>query len=182
MSRIGKKPVTIPEKVELQLNDGNIVAKGAMGELTLNFESEFVSFSQKDGKIVVSRKDDSKTARSRHGLYRSLLENLVQGVDKGFKKSLEIRGVGYRAAVKGKILDLSLGFSHPIHFDIPEGIEVKADSENANILHVSGMNKQLVGQVAAEIRSYRKPEPYKGKGIRYTDEQVARKAGKAAAK
>jgi len=182
MSRIGNASITIPEKVEITF-EGNVAkAKGPKGELSVDFEPEFVDFKVEDGIITVSRKSETKECRARHGLYRSLINNLVIGVSEGFSKSLEIKGVGYRAALKGKVLEMMLGFSHPIKYEIPEGIELKFDEKNTNLFTVSGIDKQKVGQVASEIRSYKKPEPYKGKGIRYTDEQVARKAGKTAAK
>ncbi len=183
MSRIGNKPVVVPSGVEISIQDDVLSVKGAKGTLTQKFEPEYVSLKIEDGQLLVSRKDDSKEAKSRHGLYQSLAQNLVDGVSNGFSKTLEIKGVGYRVALKGKILEMQLGFSHPINFNIPEGIEISfPDEKNNNIVMISGINKQLVGQVAANIREYRKPEPYKGKGIRYIDEQVARKAGKSAAK
>jgi large subunit ribosomal protein L6 len=182
MSRIGKQPVTIPEKVEVKI-DGNVVSvKGPKGELTQNFETEFVSVSQVDGTLVVERANDSKSARARHGLYRSLFQNLIEGVTMGFSKKLEVRGVGYRVAQKGTDLEFNLGYSHPITFPLPTGVEVAFEEKNNNIFTLSSINKQLVGQTAANIRSLRKPEPYKGKGVRYADEHVQLKAGKSAAK
>ena len=182
MSRIGKKPIILPEKVEVSITKGTLTVKGPKGELTMDFDPAYVTFSQKDDQIIVDRKDDTKVSRSRHGLYRSLANNLVKGVTDGFSKTLEIKGVGYRGAIQGDILELNLGFSHPVKYKIPQGITVKFQEKSQNIFTVSGINKQLVGQVSSEIRSFRKPEPYKGKGIRYIDEQVARKAGKAVAK
>ncbi len=182
MSRIGKKPVTIPEKVEVKI-DGNVVSvKGPKGELSQTFEAEFVSLKQVDGTIVVERANDSKSARARHGLYRSLVQNLMDGVTEGFSKKLEVRGVGYRVAQKGTDLELNLGYSHSITFPLPEGVSVQFDEKNQNIFTLSSIDKQLVGQTAANIRSLRKPEPYKGKGVRYADEHVQLKAGKSAAK
>lgn len=172
-------PVTVPAGVEITIGKTNVKVKGPKGEMTMAYESAFVSFAQGDGDVTVTRADDTKTSRARHGLYRALLHNLIVGVTEGFAKTLEIRGVGYRAALQGKQLVLNLGYSHPINYNLPEGIEVKFAEKENNIFTVSGMDKQKVGQVAAEIRSFRKPEPYKGKGIRYKDEYVARKAGKS---
>ncbi len=182
MSRIGKAPVTIPEAVELTLVEGTLQVKGPKGALTLDFDTKFVALAQADGLLTVTRTSDSKEARSRHGLYRSLAANLMEGVTNGFSKNLEIRGVGYRAALKGKIFELNLGFSHPVLFDIPEGIEIKQDEKNQNFFTVSGIDKQQVGEVSANIRKLRPPEPYKGKGIRYADEHIVQKAGKSAKK
>ncbi len=181
MSRIGKKPITIPEGVTVEISDNSVTAKGAKGELTQPFDNKFVKVETKDDTIVVSRFNDTKESRARHGLYRSLISNTLEGVKNGFEKKLEIRGVGYRGSVQGNILELNLGFSHPVKHQIPEGIEVKFDEKSQNFFTVFGINKELVGSVAANIRSYKKPEPYKGKGIRYVDEYVARKAGKSAA-
>lgn len=182
MSRIGKKPVILPEGVEVVLNPGQLQFKGKMGELTLDYDADYVTFKQEDGQLVVTRNDDSKAARSFHGLYRSLAANCVEGVSAGFQKKLDIIGVGYRGAVKGTGVELNLGFSHPINYAIPEGIKAEFEKENPNTLVISGIDKQLVGKVAAEIRAFRKPEPYKGKGIRYQGEYVVRKAGKSNAK
>jgi large subunit ribosomal protein L6 len=182
MSRIGKLPIAIPENVEVILDQGNVKVKGPKGELALDFDETRVSIKQEAEQIFVERKNESKEARSRHGLYRSLIQNLIEGVTDGFSKTLEIKGVGYRGALKGNVLELNLGFSHPIHYQIPEGITVTFEEKSQNILTISGINKQQVGQTAAEIRSFRKPEPYKGKGIKYSDEQIARKAGKSVAK
>ena len=182
MSRIGKKPITVPENIEVTIEGATLRTKGPKGELSMPFEEKYVSFKLEDGTLTVSRKDDSKSARARHGLYRSLAANLIEGVLNGFSKKLEIRGVGYRAVLQGSAINFNLGYSHPISFQIPEGVQIEFDKENQNIFTISGNNKQLVGQVAANIRSFRKPEPYKGKGIRYVDEQVARKAGKSGAK
>lgn len=182
MSRIGKKPVMIPEKVEVKI-DGNVVSvKGPKGELSQAFETEFVTVKQEDGALVVERNNDSKSARSRHGLYRSLIQNLIEGVTEGFSKKMEVRGVGYRVAQKGTDLEFNLGYSHSITFPLPQGVEVAFEEKNNNIFTLSSINKQLVGQTAANIRALRKPEPYKGKGVRYADEHVQLKAGKSAAK
>ncbi len=182
MSRIGKKPVMIPEKVEVKI-DGNVVTvKGPKGELSQAFETEFVTVKQEEGTIVVERLNDSKSARARHGLYRSLFQNLMEGVTDGFAKKMEVRGVGYRVAQKGTDLEFNLGYSHSITFPLPQGVEVAFEEKNNNIFTLSSINKQLVGQTAANIRALRKPEPYKGKGVRYADEHVQLKAGKSAAK
>lgn len=182
MSRIGKKPVSVPSNVEVSIETDILKVKGPKGELTVPFEPEYVSFAQEGDLISVTRTDDTKLARARHGLYRSLLANAIEGVINGYSKELEIKGVGYRGALKNAGVEFQLGFSHPVQFDLPEGVTVEFDKKNINLFTVSGINKQLVGQAAANIRALKKPEPYKGKGIRYTDEYVVRKAGKSAAK
>jgi large subunit ribosomal protein L6 len=182
MSRIGKKPVSVPSNVEISIEADVLKVKGPKGELTVPYETEYVSFTKEEDTINVTRADDTKPARARHGLYRSLLANAVEGVVNGFSKSLEIKGVGYRGALKGAGVEFQLGFSHPVQFDLPEGVTVEFDKKNINLFTVSGINKQLVGQAAANMRALKKPEPYKGKGIRYTDEHVVRKAGKSASK
>ncbi len=182
MSRIGKQPVTIPEGVEVTVANNTVTVKGPKGELSQSFEPEYVTVKVEDNQIIVERLDDTKPARSRHGLYRSLFENLVVGVKEGFSKTLVIKGVGYRVAQKGTALEFNLGYSHSITFPLPEGVDVKFDEKDQNTFTLSGPNKQLVGQTAANIRKLRKPEPYKGKGIRYSDEHVQLKAGKSAAK
>jgi len=179
MSRIGRKPVAIPSGVSIETKQNSVFVKGPKGEMSIMLLPE-VSVVIEDNSLQVNRKDDSDTARARHGLTRMLIENMAIGVSKGFEKSLEIIGVGYKAQLKGKVLVLNLGHSHPINFDIPEGIDITQDEKNKNLLFIRGIDKQLVGQVAADIRSYRPPEPYKGKGVRYGGEQVRRKAGKAA--
>jgi len=179
MSRIGLQPIDIPDGVTITIEGETSVVKGPKGELRQHIP-EGLSYEQKDGQLTVSRPDETKPMKARHGLVRALIANQVQGVPEGFMKSLEIIGVGYRAAVKGKVLDLQLQFSHPVEYPIPDGIEIVCPEQTR--IDVKGIDKQLVGQVAAEIRAYRKPEPYKGKGIRYVDEYVVRKAGKAAAK
>ena len=179
MSRIGKNPIPIPSGVTVKI-DGNLsVVKGPKGEHKQHVPEGLV-FEEKDGQLTVSRPDDSKPVRAKHGLVRALIANQVHGVTEGFEKKLEIIGVGYRAAVKGKVLDLQLQFSHPVEYPIPTGITITCS--DATHITVAGIDKQQVGQVAAEIRAYRKPEPYKGKGIRYEGEYVVRKAGKAAGK
>jgi large subunit ribosomal protein L6 len=181
MSRIGSKTVAIPSGVTVEVKSGTLHVKGPKGELSYVLLPE-ATIAVEENVAKVSRKDDSKTSRARHGLTRALLANMVKGVSDGYSKQLEIIGVGYKAALKGKTLQLSLGYSHPIDFAIPEGIEIVQDEKNKNLLKISGSDKQLVGQTAAQIRELRPPEPYKGKGIRYTDEYVRRKVGKAAGK
>jgi large subunit ribosomal protein L6 len=180
MSRIGKAPVVFDNTVNVDLTPSNdVVIKGAKTSLKISMKSE-VTAKLDGNKIVLLRKDDSKESRSLHGLYRALIQNAVIGVTKGFTKGLDLQGVGYRANVAGKKLELSLGFSHPVAFDIPEGIEIKVEKQTN--ISITGANRELVGQVAAKIRSFRPPEPYLGKGIRYTGEQIRRKAGKSAGK
>jgi len=179
MSRIGKNPIPIPSGVTIKVDGPNSVVKGPKGEHTQHIP-EGLSYEEKDGQLIISRPEDSKTMRAKHGLVRALIANQVLGVTEGFTKDLEIIGVGYRAAVKGKVLDLQLQFSHPVEYPIPDDITINCP-DNTHIT-VGGVDKQRVGQVAAEIRAYRKPEPYKGKGIRYVGEYVVRKAGKAAGK
>jgi large subunit ribosomal protein L6 len=177
MSRIGRKPVAVPDAVTVSIAPGNIAVKGPKGELTQPY-SQDMTVSQDDGTILVARPTDRGEHRALHGLTRSLIANMVEGVTDGFEKRLEIQGVGYRAALKGKNLELALGFSHPVSIEAPEGIEFEVPQ--ATEIIVRGIDKQLVGQVAADIRKRRPPEPYKGKGIRYRDEQVLRKVGKRA--
>jgi large subunit ribosomal protein L6 len=177
MSRIGRKPVAVPDAVTVSIAPGNIVVKGPKGELAQTF-SQDMNVSQEDGTILVARPTDRGEHRALHGLTRSLIANMVEGVTDGFEKRLEIQGVGYRAALKGKNLELALGFSHPVSIEAPEGIEFEVPQPTEVI--VRGIDKQLVGQVAADIRKRRPPEPYKGKGIRYRNEQVLRKVGKRA--
>lgn len=181
MSRIGKKVIVVPEGVEITISEGALTAKGKYGEFTQPFEAEHVSVAKDGNEIQVNRANDSKIARARHGLYRSLFANAVMGVNEKFSKTLEVKGVGYRVAAKGQALEFNLGYSHPILFDLPEGISVTFNEKNPNIFTLAGIDKQLVGEVAAKIRELRKPEPYKGKGIRYINEQIVLKAGKSAA-
>jgi len=175
MSRIGKKPVSLPDGVTANLAEGTLAVKGPKGELKLPMAEE-VSYELADGGVKVTPANDSKKARSYWGMQRTLVQNLVDGVTEGFSKTLEISGVGYRAKVQGKTLNLQLGFSHDVNFDIPEGIEIKTPDQTT--IEISGIDKQKVGQVAAEIRRWRKPEPYKGKGIKYRGEYIFRKEGK----
>ena len=180
MSRIGKQIIVIPSGVEVTLEGAHVKVKGSKGELTMDFDPSVQVVKTEEG-IRIKRSSDEPHVRSLHGLTRALLANMVKGVSEGFEKRLEIIGVGYRAQVSGKKLTLNLGFSHPIDLTIPEGLSAEMDKEAKNTLVISGIDKQLVGQFAANIRGFRPPEPYKGKGIRYVDEYVARKAGKSAA-
>ena len=180
MSRIGRKAVAIPSGVTVEVRSGTVHVKGPKGELSYILLPE-IEVKVENDEAIVGRKNDSDNARARHGLARSLIANMVQGVADGFAKQMEIIGVGYKAAVKGKVLQLNLGYSHPIDFQIPAGIEITQDEKNKNLITIKGIDKQLVGQVASDIRELRPPEPYKGKGIRYIDEVVRRKVGKAAA-
>lgn len=182
MSRIGKLPIQVPSGITVEKREnGLIFVKGPKGELSFQLHPN-IKAEITDGQIVLTRLNDEKVSKSLHGLSRTLIANMVEGVTKGFSKQLEIQGVGYRAAMQGTKLVLSLGYSHPIEFQPPQGITITIDPEKKNILTVSGSNKQLIGEVASKIRGFRKPEPYKGKGIRYVGEHVARKAGKAATK
>ncbi|HET7630156.1 MAG TPA: 50S ribosomal protein L6 [Candidatus Saccharimonadales bacterium] len=178
MSRIGKLPIQIPQGVTITVDSDAVRVQGPKGELE-QFLLPEVKVKAEDGQVLVERIDDSKLAKSRHGLMRSLINNMVIGVTEGFSKKLEIKGVGFRLEGGGRDIQMSLGFSHPIKYQAPEGIDLKVEKMN---LTVSGVDKQKVGQVAAEIRAFKKPEPYKGKGIRYEGEQIIRKAGKAGAK
>lgn len=175
MSRIGKRPIPLPDKVEAKIDGQKVSVKGPKGELSVTLLDD-VKISQTDEGIVVEPVNDSKRARSMWGMSRTLVQNLMTGVSEGFKKSLEINGVGYRAAMQGKNLQIQVGLSHDVVYPIPEGISIECPKPTEII--VSGIEKQKVGQVAAEIRQYRPPEPYKGKGIRYSDEYVFRKEGK----
>lgn len=178
MSRIGKHPVSIPEKVEVSIKDGLVTVKGTKGTLTHKLNSNVIA-TLEGSAITVKPKDDSSEARSQWGTARTLVNNMVVGVSAGFVKSLEFNGVGYKAAVNGTILNLSLGYSHTIDFPLPVGITAKVTK---NQIDIEGSNKELVGQVAAKVRSFREPEPYKGKGVKYTTEKIIRKAGKAGGK
>ena len=180
MSRIGKKPVAIPSGVIVEMVDNLIKVKGPKGELSYAHLPE-VTVKVEGDKVVVERIDDTADAKARHGLTRQLVNNMVIGVSEGYEKKLEIIGVGYKAQAKGKSVTLHLGFSHTIEYKAAEGVEISQDEKNKNILIIRGIDKEKVGQVAADIRSYRPPEPYKGKGVRYIDEEVKRKPGKAAA-
>lgn len=184
MSRIGKLPIELSDKVSVDVSSANVVTvKGPKGELSTQIDPD-LQLEIQDGQILVKRPTEQKRHRSMHGLYRSLINNMVVGVTDGYKKELEVIGVGYRAAVTNGILELAIGFSHPIYFLPPEGISVSVDTKRGKnpVVVVEGVDKQMVGQVAAKIRGLRPPEPYKGKGIRYVDEYVRRKAGKTAAR
>lgn len=182
MSRIGKQIITIPTGVTLtQGADGALTVKGPKGELSYT-PPALIKVEITEDKLAVTRLVESKEARAFHGLVRMLISNMITGVTKGFEKRLEVNGVGYRAQVQGNKVQLSLGYSHPIEYPVPDGITVAMDPDKKNVIIVTGIDKQKVGQVAADIRSYRKPEPYKGKGIRYENEIVRRKAGKTASK
>ena len=179
MSRIGRKPVAIPAGVEVSLDGQTLTVKGPKGTLTKTFHNR-MNIAVENNEIVVTRPSDVKEDRSLHGLTRTLISNMVEGVTNGFKKELEINGVGYRAAKQGKKLTLNLGYSHPVEMEDPEGIETVCDGQNKII--VKGISKEKVGQFAAEIRDKRRPEPYKGKGIKYADEVIRRKVGKTGKK
>ena len=179
MSRIGKLPIEIPTGVKISLNDSLLTVQGPNGILSRSI-MPCVTLDISDSSLVVTRSDDTASVRSAHGLTRTLINNMVVGVTKGFQTDLEINGVGYRAEVKGRELLLSLGYSHPVNFQIPDGITI--DVEKMTKLSVRGYDKELVGQTAAKIRSFRGPEPYKGKGIKYADETILRKAGKTGKK
>jgi len=178
MSRIGKRNLELPKGVTVQITSEAITAKGPKGSLTLK-RHEAVEVKEEKGQLVFTRKSDDKPARAAHGLMRALTSNLVKGVSTGFERQLEINGVGYRAEVKGGMIVLSLGYSHPVEYKLPEGVSAKVDK---NMLILSAMDKQLLGAAAAKIRSFRAPEPYKGKGVKYVEEKIQRKAGKAAGK
>jgi large subunit ribosomal protein L6 len=179
MSRIGKMPITIPNGIKVELNNNKIKVSGERGALEINIHPD-IQVKVEGDKIYVSRPSDSRFHRSLHGLSRSLINNLVEGVFSGFEKILEIQGVGYRAAIEGGKMVIQIGYSHAINVDPPKGIEFEVEKQK--IIKVKGIDKQLVGETAAKIRLLRKPEPYKGKGIRYTDEVVRRKVGKTGAK
>lgn len=176
MSRIGKMPVAVPSGVDIKIEGSTLKVKGSKGELARSF-SDRVALDMSDGTLTVSRVDDSREARALHGLTRALVFNMVTGVAEGFTKSLEIHGVGYRAAMKGSGIEFQLGFSHPVVVEAPDGITFEVPEPTK--VNISGIDKEQVGQVAADIRKIRPPEPYKGKGIRYVGEKVRRKAGKA---
>ena len=180
MSRIGNNPIAIPEGVTVDVKENVVTVKGKLGELTQDIKG--VSIKVEEGSVKVERPSDSKTHRAQHGLYRALINNMVEGVSKGFTKELELVGVGYRASNQGQKLDMALGFSHNIVLDIAPEVKVETISEKGKnpIVKLTSHDKQLVGQVAAKIRSFRKPEPYKGKGVKFVGEQIRRKAGKSA--
>jgi len=180
MSRIGNNPIVIPSGVTVDVKDSVVTVKGKLGELTQNFDS--VDVKVEDGNVLVTRSSDTKAQKAKHGLYRSLLNNMVKGVSEGWTKELELVGVGYRASNQGQKLDLALGFSHNIILDIAPEVKVETVSEKGKnpIVKLTSFDKQLVGQVAAKIRDFRRPEPYKGKGVKFVGEVLRRKAGKSA--
>ncbi|TXD82318.1 50S ribosomal protein L6 [Subsaximicrobium wynnwilliamsii] len=180
MSRIGNNPVAIPEGVTVDIKENNITVKGKLGELTQDFDT--VTIKVEDGNILVRRAGDSKEDKSKHGLYRSLMENMIEGVSNGWTKQLELVGVGYRASCQGQKLDMALGFSHNIVLNVAPEVKVETISEKGKnpVIKLTSHDKQLVGQVAAKIRGFRRPEPYKGKGIKFVGEILRRKAGKSA--
>jgi len=180
MSRIGNNPVAIPEGVTVDVKDSIVTVKGKLGELTQNFDS--IEIKVEDGSVWVTRSSDSKDQKAKHGLYRSLMHNMIEGVSKGWTKELELVGVGYRASNQGQKLDLALGFSHNIILDIAPEVKVETVSEKGKnpVVKLTSFDKQLVGQVAAKIRGFRRPEPYKGKGVKFVGEVLRRKAGKSA--
>jgi large subunit ribosomal protein L6 len=175
MSRIGKQPIAVPAGVTITVDDKAIVVKGPKGELS-QFTMDGITVAQEGDTVTVTRASDSREHRSKHGLMRTLVHNMIVGVTTGFEKKLEINGVGYRVALAGTALKMSLGFSHEIVYQLPEGIQATVEQ---NTISIKGASKQLVGQVAADIRSFKKPEPYKGKGIKYADERIIRKSGKS---
>ncbi|HET6613595.1 MAG TPA: 50S ribosomal protein L6 [Kofleriaceae bacterium] len=176
MSRIGKQTVALPKGVTMTVASDRIAVKGTKGELSMA-PNALVEVTQQDGTVTFVRKDDSRKARAAHGLVRALCANMVKGVSTGFERKLEINGVGYRAEVKGKEVVLQLGYSHPINYALPDGVDAKVEK---NILILSGIDRQKVGAAAAKVRGFRPPEPYKGKGVKYVEEQILRKVGKAA--
>lgn len=175
MSRIGQQPITIPSGVNVSVDKNVVNAQGPKGNLEQRLVPG-ITAEASDQEIILNRKDDEASNKANHGLMRSLVANMVTGVSQGFERKLELNGVGYRVSVQGQDLKLNLGFSHEVHYKVPEGVQVSVDQ---NIITVSGINKQKVGQAAAEIRALKKPEPYKGKGIKYVDEQIIRKSGKS---
>lgn len=177
MSRIGKKPIVIPKGVQVDINDSTVKVKGPKGELARTFSPE-IGIAQQAGEVHVTRSSEARQVRALHGTTRAVLSNMVKGVSEGFAKTLQIDGVGYRAEMKGKQLVMALGYSHPVTVEPPAGIAFAVD-EKTRTVTVTGIDKEVVGQVAANLRSWRPPEPYKGKGLRYQGEQIKRKAGKA---
>uniref|UniRef100_A0A7C4R6M4 Large ribosomal subunit protein uL6 n=1 Tax=candidate division CPR3 bacterium TaxID=2268181 RepID=A0A7C4R6M4_UNCC3 len=175
MSRIGKLPIKLADNITVTIDNGTVLVKGPKGELSQNFQNK-IDIVLKDKEVYVEKRDDSKEQDVMQGTVRAIIFNMVDGVTNGFKKSLELNGVGYRVAKKGNDIELVIGFSHPVLFKVPEGVQCDVEK---NIIHISGIDKQLVGEVAANIRKLKKPEPYKGKGLKYVGENIRRKAGKA---
>jgi large subunit ribosomal protein L6 len=183
MSRVGKAPISIPEGIEIKIDGNKVSVKGKLGELSETVHSD-LSVKIEDGVLTVERPSETPNHRAMHGLYRSLINNMIIGVATGYKKELELVGVGYRASNQGQIIDLSLGYSHNIMLEVPAEVKVETEMKKGQnpLITLSSHDKQLVGSIAAKIRSFRKPEPYKGKGVRFVGEQIRRKAGKSAAK
>ncbi len=181
MSLIGRKPVPIPDKVEVDIKEGSVLVKGEKGSLHWSYPAQYVKIRKEKDALYVERLSENKKAKALHGLTRSIVANMVEGVHKGYRKVLTVVGIGYKAEVRGNDLVLHLGFSHEIVYHVPQGVTVKVN-EQGNTIYVEGIDKQVVGQVASEIRRFKPPEPYKGKGIRYEDEVVRKKAGKAGGK
>lgn len=183
MSRIGNAPINLPEGVSITLDKNVVNVKGPKGELSQTMDPD-ITCKVEDGVLTVERPTEQKRHKALHGLYRSLVNNMVEGVTNGYKKEMELVGVGYKASVQGNVLELNLGYSHSIYFAVPEEIKVSAETQKGKnpLVTIEGIDKQLVGQVSAKIKSFRKVEPYKGKGIRFVGEQIRRKAGKTAAK
>jgi large subunit ribosomal protein L6 len=184
MSRIGKMPITIPKGVEIRISNSNLVTvKGPKGELSQQVDPD-ISLNIEEGELKVTRPTDQKRHRELHGLYRALIHNMVSGVSEGFVKELEVVGVGFRATNTGQLLELSVGYSHPVYFYVPDEVKISTSQEKGKnpIIRLESIDKELIGQIAAKVRAFRKPEPYKGKGIRFVNEILRKKAGKAAAK
>jgi len=179
MSRIGKLPIAIPDKVNVEVHDHTVTVKGPKGTLTMTAHP-LIDVQVKDRQVICGRPSDEKSHKALHGLTRSLIANMVEGVTRGFERKLELSGVGYRASMLGQNVNMSLGYSHPVVFPVPPGIKIEVRDQTQ--LTVSGLDKQLVGAVAAKLRSFRPPEPYKGKGVKYAEERIRRKAGKTGAK
>jgi large subunit ribosomal protein L6 len=184
MSRIGKLPISLPKGVEITVSSGQLTVKGPLGSLSQNFDADAVEVKVEDSTLTVIRKTDEKPHRAKHGLYRALINNMVEGVSKGYKTQQELVGVGYKATNTGQLLELTLGYSHNLVFELPKEIKVTTATERGKnpMITLESIDKQLIGQVAAKIRSFRKPEPFKGKGIRFVGEVLRRKAGKSAGK
>ncbi len=180
MSKIGKRPIPVPEDVQVELQEGRVLVKGPHGTLEQRYESQFVSVELRESALHVSRCGERTVHRSRHGLYRALFANMVHGVKHKWRRELELKGLGYRARLEGRTLVMELGYSHPVRYEIPDGVEVEVP-DNTRVA-VSGVDKQKVGQVAAHIRGFRPPERYRGTGVRYRDEEIVRKAGKVGVK
>jgi large subunit ribosomal protein L6 len=184
MSRIGKTPIDIPTGVEVKIDKDLVTVKGPLGEMKQLIADNGITVKQEENQVIVERKTDQKRHKAMHGLYRQLIANMVLGVSKGFTLELELHGIGFRAKNRGQLLEMALGFSHPVMFFLPEDVKLETIAEKGKVpvIKLTSFDKQLIGQVAAKIRAFRKPEPYKGKGIRFKGEEIRRKAGKTAAK